>query len=311
MHPLKAKQIGGIWGTVLLPIRPDDQIDFGRLAMELDYLLESGLNGIYTNGTAGEFHLQSEDEFDRISALTVERCRAAAMPFQLGASHPDPVISYQRIRRAAAMRPGAIQVILPDWWPVSNVEAVRALSRFAEAAGSVPLVLYNPPHAKRVLEPEDIAEIVEAVPAVVGIKVLGGDPAWYARMQPLVGRVSIHVAGHAVAAGLAYGASGAYSNVACLHPRGAVRLWKLMQRDLSEAIAVEDRIRRFITESIRPLAEKHRLSNMALDKLLGAVGNWSDVGVRLRSPYVGAPEECVAPLRRTAEERIGGAFFED
>ena len=58
MHPLKAKRVTGIWGALLLPIGENNQIDFGRLAMELDYLLESGLNGVYTNGTAGEFHLQ-------------------------------------------------------------------------------------------------------------------------------------------------------------------------------------------------------------------------------------------------------------
>ena len=133
--------------------------------------------------------------------MTAERCSAARTAFQLGASHPDPCISFERIRRAAELRPGAIQVILPDWWPVSNAEAIEVLSRFAEAADPVPLVLYNPPHAKRVLEPEDLIEIVDSVRAVIGVKVLGGDPSWYARMQPLVGSISIHVAGHALAAG--------------------------------------------------------------------------------------------------------------
>ncbi len=311
MHPLKAERIRGIWGTVLLPIRQGDLIDFGRLATELDYLLESGLDGIYTNGTAGEFHLQTEDEFDRISILAAERCRTARVPFQIGASHPDPVVSYERIRRAAALRPGAIQVILPDWWPVSNTEAISALLRYAEAADPIPLVLYNPPHAKRVLEPEDLVEITNAVPALVGVKVLGGDPSWYARMQPVIGRVSIHVAGHTLASGFACGASGSYSNVACLHPRGAVRLWRLMQRELVEAIEQEERIRRFITEWIKPLAAEQRLSNTALDKLLAAVGNWADVGTRVRRPYAGAPPECVGPLRTAARELIGDDFFED
>ena len=311
MHPLKAKRIYGVWGTALLPIREDDRIDFGQLAAELDYLLESGLVGIYTNGTAGEFHIQTEDEFDRISVLTAERCRAARTAFQFGVSHPDPIVSLGRIRRAAELRPGAFQVILPDWWPVSNAEAIRALSLFAEAADPIPLVLYNPPHAKRVLAPEDLIEIVDAVPALVGVKVLGGEADWYARMQPLVGRLSIHVAGHALAAGYGYGASGSYSNVACLHPRGAVRLWRLIQGDLGEALSMEERVRRFISEAIRPIALEHQLSNTALDKLLATVGGWSEVGPRVRRPYTSAPADCIAPLRRAAENLIGVDFFEN
>ncbi len=57
----------GTWGTVLLPIGPDDQIDFDLLGVELDVLLPVGLAGVYTCGTAGEFHTLQEDEFDALS----------------------------------------------------------------------------------------------------------------------------------------------------------------------------------------------------------------------------------------------------
>ncbi|WP_276500255.1 dihydrodipicolinate synthase family protein [Terrimonas pollutisoli] len=65
-HPLTAKELKGNWGTLLLPVNNDDSIDYVRLADEIDYFIDAKLDGIYSNGTAGEFHNQTEDEFDKI-----------------------------------------------------------------------------------------------------------------------------------------------------------------------------------------------------------------------------------------------------
>ena len=82
MRPLKANEIKGTWATLLLPINADDSIDFARLCDEIDRIVVSGAEGVYSNGTAGEFHNQSEDEFDTISQLLAEKCEAAQFPFQ-------------------------------------------------------------------------------------------------------------------------------------------------------------------------------------------------------------------------------------
>lgn len=63
----------GTWGTVLLPIRDDDSIDFDAVAEQVEALLRHGVDGIYTNGTAGEFFAQDEDEFDQPSELADAR----------------------------------------------------------------------------------------------------------------------------------------------------------------------------------------------------------------------------------------------
>ncbi len=72
----------------------------------------------------------------------------------------------------------------------------------AEAAQRVGLVLYNPPHAKRVLAPAEIGRLAQQVPALVGVKVADGDEAWYAAMKRHAGRLSIFVPGHHLATGI-------------------------------------------------------------------------------------------------------------
>lgn len=303
MKPLRAEEIRGSWATLLLPINADDSIDDVRLAEEIDYLIQAGVSGIYSNGTAGEFYAQTEAEFDRISQMLAERCEKAGVPFQIGASHMSPAISLSRIQRAVALRPSAVQVILSDWQPLGNAEVIACLDRFAEAAHPVGLVLYNPPHAKRVLAPQDYAEIRQAVPALMGVKVGGGDAGWYAAMRQHAAGLSIFVPGHHLVSGLPEGAHGAYSNVACLQPAGAQWLYELAQTDYPQALAIEQRLQAFMAQHIAPYIQQQGYANQAADKLLASIGGWANIGTRLRWPYRWIEEsaaECLKPLAREA-----------
>lgn len=308
MQPLRSDQIRGNWAALVLPINPDDSIDYVRLADEIDILIGMGVDGVYSNGTTAEFYNQTETEFDRIHQIFAEKCNAAGMPFQIGVSHMSPVIALERLQRARDLAPGAVQVILPDWFPVTDAEAIAFLGRMSDVAAPVPLVLYNPPHAKRNLTPEEIGALKTAIPALVGVKVAGGDAEWYARMKQAAPDLSVFVAGHTLATGYELGASGAYSNVACLHPAGAQRWTDLMVTDLAAAQELETRIQRFMSEHIRPYIVEQGYANQAVDKLMVAIGGWADVGPRLRWPYRWIPEQEAERLRPVALDLMPELF---
>ncbi len=274
------------------------------MAAEIDALIAARVDGIYSHGTAGEFHAQTEDEFDRVAQCLAEKCEAVGMPFQIGASHMSAQISRERLRRAAALAPGAVQVILPDWFPVTEDEAVAFLDGMAEAAGGIGLVLYNPPHAKRVWSPEAIGRLAARVPALIGLKTAGGDDAWYAAMRAHLSRLSVFVPGHLLASGVTRGAAGAYSNVACLNPAAAQRWTDLMGRDLPAALEVEARLRRFMDAHIAPFITEQGYCNAACDRLMACIGGWADVGWRMRWPYRSIPAEEAARLRPVVRELI-------
>jgi dihydrodipicolinate synthase/N-acetylneuraminate lyase len=297
----------GNWATLLLPIADDDSIDFGRLAEEIDILVTAGVDGIYSNGTAGEFHNQTEREYDAIQALLAERC--GALPFVIGACQPDPSIARERVARAQALGPAAIQVILPDWWPLTDPEAIDFLGLMADSAGAVPLVLYNPPHAKRVLSPAELGRLVRAAPSVAGIKLADGDAAWYAEAKAHLSGTALFVPGHHLATGVSHGvAAGAFSNVACLNPAGAQAWTDRMTVDIEGALDLERRICRFMDEHVVPFRTQQGYSNAALDKLLAAIGAWGPVGTRLRRPYRWIPESEAARLRPIARSLMPELF---
>lgn len=304
MKPLAAEQIRGNWATLVVPWTENDALDLERLSLAIDALLRCEVDGIYSHGTAGEFHTQTEEEFDLVCRLLAEKCNAAGMPFQLGVSHMSAQISLERLQRVLPLQPSAVQVILPDWFPLTEAEAICFLRKMAETAGEIGLVLYNPPHAKRVLTPAQIGRLAAAVPSLIGLKTAGGNDVWFAEMRAHIPHLSVFVPGHLLASGFQRGAHGAYSNVACLNPAAAQRWIDLMRTDLPAALEIETRLRAFMSQHIAPFITEQKYCNAACDRLLCQIGEWADVGATMRWPYRSIPTAEAARLRPIAAEML-------
>ena len=298
----------GIWGAVLLPIAQDGTIDFGALDTELEILCASSVAGVYSNGTAAEFHNQTEAEFDRISDMVSAHARRAGKPFQIGVNNTNPRLARERLQRITALHPWGAQVTLPDWWPPAPAERARFMEGMNAAADGLPLILYNPPHAKVQLSIDDIAALREVAPGLVGVKVKGGDAAWYDERREKLGDLSVFVGGHSVAFGRPRGADGAYSNVACLSPDGAVRYWHLIETDPAAAEDLEARFSLFLKTHLMPLVQRDGLSDAALDKLMAAAGGWGPVSARLLWPYSYADDDAVAAVAHAARRDLPELF---
>lgn len=307
MKPFTARDLRGVWATLILPIREDDVIDWDALERQLATILTYAVNGIYMNGSTGEFYAQGEPEFQRLSTLLAENCEAAGIPFQIGACDLNPRNQLERARFAAKLKPCAIQIILPDWFVCTLDEAANYLMEAARVADPIGLVLYNPPHAKRIFSPKELGVLGTRVPGLVGVKSGGGDEKWYEECRHHCHEMAIFIPGHRMASGLQQGAHGSYSNIACLHPGGAMRWYSLMRDDPSAALELEARINRFLETHILPFSHAG-YSNPALDKLLGAIGDWSDIGMRLRAPYRSIPQKEARRLRPIARELLPELF---
>ncbi len=309
MLPLSWDQINGNWATLLLPVNENDTINFEKLEKEIDYLIRAKVDGIYSNGTAGEFYSQSEEEFEKVNRILAERCENAGMPFQIGASHMSPQISLKRMEKAVSLKPGAVQVILPDWFPANERTAINFLKTMAEAAAPTGLILYNPPHAKRVLRPKEFAKLKVAVPEIVGIKTAGGDENWYREMRECLPEVSVFIPGHYMASGIKKGAHGSYSNVALLNPGGIQKWYDLIKTDIAAALKIEAKILEFMKSYIDPYITELGYPNHACDKLMAAIGGWADIGTRLRWPYPWIIQADAERLRPIAHEMIPEIFI--
>lgn len=311
MSSLKSSDIFGNWATLLLPIDENDEINYAGLENEIDTLIGFGVNGIYSNGTAGEFYNQTEAEFDKVSSILAHKCNAAGMPFQIGCNHMSPIVSLNRLRRVVDLEPGAIQVILPDWFPPVMNEIIDFLKRIMDMAGSIGVVLYNPPHSKVKLQPHDFEILSDAGVQLAGCKLAGGDEEWYRAMKRYAPQLSLFIPGHYLATGISLGAHGAYSNVACLHPLAAQRWYDLMKEDMVAAFEIQSRIQRFMEECIIPFIRVNGYSNQAVDKFMAAVGGWTETAPRLRWPYRWIGQEEVAETKLIGKQILPEFFKEN
>ncbi|CCV08547.1 conserved hypothetical protein [Mesorhizobium metallidurans STM 2683] len=298
----------GIWGAVMLAVGLDGNIDWNATRETVARLCALGVHGVYSNGTACEFHCQTETEFDRLSEMVAEVAGAAEIPFQIGISQSNPRVARERLKRVAGLTPSAVQFTLPDWWPPSDEEVLRFVSGLAEAAPDTPLVLYNPPHAKRRLSLEAIAALSTAVPSLVGTKLPGGDASWYADMRRELPGFSVFVPGHTLATGYADGAHGSYSNVACLSPTGALQWWAQIRAGEQAAVEMQARIQAFLADHVLPFRARYGVSDAALDKAMAAAGGWSSIGPRLLWPYSSVPDEDIPPLATAVRAAFPGWF---
>lgn len=310
MNPLSSDEIYGNWATLLLTTDKNGNIDFSKLNDEIDILIDSQPNGIYSNGTAGEFYAQMEDEFFQISEQLAVKCEKAGIPFQIGISHMSPQISLHRLKMIKHLKLGAVQVILPDWFPPTLKECTTFLQKIALEAGDISLVLYNPPHAKKKLQPEEWQDLKREIPLLMGVKVFdqNSDLKWYERVKRSSMGISVFIPGHNLATGITLGAQGSYSNVSCLNPRAAQNWYCLTQTDMAQALELEKRIKYFMTTLIEPFITQQHFPNHACDRFMAMVGGWADIGADLRWPYKSIPEDLAEPVREKAKNIIPEFF---
>lgn len=309
MRILKAKDIRGIWTTLLLSFNPDDSINYKRLSEQIDYYIKIRVDGIYSNGTATEFYNQTEAEYQKISSLLAEKCNATNTPFQIGCSHMSPIVSMERVKFAKQLNPSAIQVILPDWFPPNKQTQISFLKKIAEIADDIGLILYNPPHAKVLLQPEEFEYIIDEVPQVIGIKTAGGDDIWYQKMQSLFSKISVFIPGHFLASGIQKGAHGSYSNIATINPLATKKWYELCLSNMNQALELEQRVLLFLNKYITPYITEKNYPNHACDKFMASIGNWGGEINDLRWPYIGIPKEDIEFVRKEAQQIIP-EFFE-
>jgi 4-hydroxy-tetrahydrodipicolinate synthase len=300
---MKESAFHGVWATTLLDIRSDGSINFDAIFEQVGAFKNFGLDGVYCNGTASEFHNQTDAEFEQISEVTANAAKSCKIPFQLSAAHPAPQIALSRISSLVKHEPCAIQVTLPDWTKIDFTTAVTYLAKCAEYAQGRALVLYNPPHAKTVLNPSELWALCDAVPEIKGIKCGGGQKHWYKDMRPVFERVSVFIPGHNYSSGVSQGAAGSYSNMACLSPKMAASWRDLSLHDSNAAQELEQRVTRFIKDAFYK-ALKAGVPGFACDKAMAIVGGWCEISPNFLWPHAPLCSEFIEQVRTAAANNI-------
>jgi 4-hydroxy-2-oxoglutarate aldolase len=226
-----ADKLRGILLPCTTPFNEDGLLDTRALTSNVERWNETGASGYVLLGSTGErVHL------DEREALEVVRTARASVPahlaFVVGVGQHGTRGSIAEARRAAEAGADALLVITPHFYRGQMTHAALAGHYEAIAdASTVPVVLYNIPQNTGVaLSPETVARLSEHA-NVCGIKDSSGDMVNFLEMLRLQSETFAVLTGHAslLYAALSAGAQGAILAAACVAPRVAVQIARLVE----------------------------------------------------------------------------------
>ena len=169
-----AKEIKGIVVPVVTPFNEDESLNESALRRIVDYLVDSGVHGLFPCGSQGEFFALTTDEKKRVMDVVIQQTagRIPVMP-NTGAVTTRESIDLTRYAQAAGA--DAVSVITPYFIKPSDEELREHFVRIA-ASVSIPVLAYNNPGRTGVpLPPSVVAAVAEEADNFVGIKDSSGD----------------------------------------------------------------------------------------------------------------------------------------
>jgi len=281
---LTRKTLHGVWHALIVPWTDRDEVDAARFAKECRAYAGTGVHGIYTGGTTGEFYAQDDESFKVITKIACDEGRAAGLPVQIGCSTLSTRTARQRIRLAVEAGADGIQIAYPFWLELQPDEALNFFKDVAKEAGPVPIIIYHTGRCKRKLSPEEIGVIAKEVPTFIGMKDTGCDIPTLKAMLKLAPDLSIF-GGEDFYERMPNGGRGGYCSITGLNAKYVVEYYNLCAAGkFEQAKGHHQIIKRLLDEALLPMNRNDGLWDSAIDRVQRVAGG-GDVGIRCQGPY--------------------------
>ncbi|QEF97049.1 4-hydroxy-tetrahydrodipicolinate synthase [Stieleria maiorica] len=167
------KPISGILTPNITPVDRDGRVDEDTLRRYVDWLIEKGVDGLYPNGSTGEFIRFTAEERRRIVEVVVDQTDGR-VPVLAGAAEANSKETIAACEAYGAMGVRAVAIVAPFYYRLSD-QGVYAYFREIADAVSVDVTLYNIPQFASPISVETVVRLASECPRVVGIKDSSGD----------------------------------------------------------------------------------------------------------------------------------------
>jgi N-acetylneuraminate lyase len=165
-------RLSGIIPAVHTPMRPDGSLDPDIIPLQVQFLLDSGVDGLFVCGTTGEFASLTTEE-RRIAAETFARAVAGRAALIVHVGHNCLDAARALASHASEIGAAAIAACPPSYFRPADVDVLLdCCARISEGAPDLPFFYYHIPVFSRVsLSIADLLEKTAArLPALAGVK---------------------------------------------------------------------------------------------------------------------------------------------
>ncbi len=165
--------ISGILTPNITPVDQAGRVDEDTLRRYVDWLIERGVDGLYPNGSTGEFVRFTPAERRRIVEVVVDQT-AGRVPVLAGAAEANTKETIAACEAYGAMGVRAVAIVAPFYYRLSD-QGVYAYFREIADSVSVDVTLYNIPLFASPISVDTVVRLASECPRVVGIKDSSGD----------------------------------------------------------------------------------------------------------------------------------------
>lgn len=172
---MRVDWLTGCATALVTPFTAKGAVDEARMRALLDRQIAGGVRLLVPCGTTGEGATLTDDEQQRVIALTVEVARGRARVIA-GVGSNSTAVTVERARAAKAAGSDAVLVVAPYYNKPTQAGLVAHFTAVAEAVPGLPVVLYNVPGrtASNVAAATTL-QLAREVPNIAGTKEASGD----------------------------------------------------------------------------------------------------------------------------------------
>jgi len=160
-----------VWVATITPFRSDGELDTEALAPLFGRLLDAGVDGVFVNGTTGEFVALDDDERATTVAAALDVFGADRVIAHIGAA--DARHAVRLARRAAHLGANRLAAITPYYLPAGPHGLRGYYESICAAVPEAEVFVYLfEQRTGLAVSPEDFAALA-TIPGVIGAKVSG------------------------------------------------------------------------------------------------------------------------------------------
>lgn len=138
------KKLEGIVCANITPMNAKGEVDYGSLARLAQYLRDSGIQGIYPNGTNGEsLSLSAWERRNVAETIVRESAGQISVYVQCGSSHWDETLAL--IKHSKQIGADGAGVMTPSFFRCDDDALEQYYDSLMVRAGDFPIYLYNIP----------------------------------------------------------------------------------------------------------------------------------------------------------------------
>jgi dihydrodipicolinate synthase/N-acetylneuraminate lyase len=165
---MSGKKLYGIFTPNMVPLDDRGRINEPELRRIVDWLISCGVNGLYPNGSTGEFTRFSFEERKEIVRIVADQTAGRAFVLA-GAAEANVETTLAAASYYHSLRCDAVAIVAPFYYKLSQEGIYAYFSEIAQES-PIDLTLYNIPQFSNDIANDTIKRLAAQHPRIIGIK---------------------------------------------------------------------------------------------------------------------------------------------